>query len=154
MNSSVGSFFHLWPHLKTFKRSEFKNFIMSLSKKIHQEHARVFLTIYCADILNYVKGINLRKFLNLIVKLVVDYQDLRLISRKYTPGKQNIWAQADRFAQYNTPSGNNRIVRGAQDNDRLVSWGDRYENKLLKYRWNAYEEVISELSFIDKVSRY
>ena len=45
------------------------------------------LTFIVLFIWRYIQGINYRTFLDLAVKLVVDYQDAVLIKRQYLPEK-------------------------------------------------------------------
>ena len=59
----------------------------------------MFLGLYCPIISEFVKGYNYRKLLDLIFKLVVDYQDASLIPRKFKPGNNCEWSDDAKFAQ-------------------------------------------------------
>ena len=85
--SDVKGYLYLWRHLRYDNPCKIKNFIISQPFRIYQEHANIFLNIYCPSIVHEVNGINYRLFLDLIVKCVVDYQDGKLIKRQYKPGK-------------------------------------------------------------------
>ena len=56
INSNFGDFFNLWPHLKAKHKAFIKRFIISRRYRIHQEHSRILLTLYCGKVLLYVKG--------------------------------------------------------------------------------------------------
>ena len=88
--SMVGIFFHhLWPHLKKFHRTHIENWIVSRKYRVHQEHCNVFSIIECPGVLRFVRNTNYRKLLDLMVKLVVDYQNILLLMRKNVPWKRN-----------------------------------------------------------------
>jgi len=91
VSSVIRNYLYLWAHLRQGNAVKIRDFIISRVFRIHQEHANLFLNLHCHAIVDEIKGINYRYFLDLIVKSVVDYQDGKLVMRRYQPGNQCIW---------------------------------------------------------------
>ena len=73
--------------------------------RIHQEHANVFLTVYCPQLKSTLVGINYQMFLDVVVKCVIGYQNSKLVKREYVPGRQCKWNDVTLFTQYIDPMG-------------------------------------------------
>ena len=119
--------FHLWTHLRKDNKRLIIHFILSRRDYVHQEEFRVFLALCCANALNYVKNYNLRMLLDLIVKLVVDYTDVRLIPCDFVAGKKCIWIK-ERYQKFGVVGG---ILRGS-GLDTEIPYGDDYESRVKK----------------------
>ena len=91
VNTCIRSFLYLWPHLKAENVALLKKFVTSRHSFVHQNHVDLFIHIYCLDISNTLTGINYRRMLDLICKLVVDYIEGKLIKREYKAGKNSEW---------------------------------------------------------------
>ena len=89
---------------------------------VHEEEVPVFLVLYCANVLKYVNNYNLKMLLDLIVKLVVDYTNVRLIPRDFVAGKKCDWNKG-KYKKCGVIGG---IIRGSRD-DTVIPYGDDYE---------------------------
>ena len=79
LKTCIRNFLFLWKFLRERNASLISHFVSSRIFRVHQNHVNVFLHLYTLMIVEYVRGINYRLFLDLICKLVVDYQDCKLI---------------------------------------------------------------------------
>ena len=70
--SVVKGYLYLWPHLHAGNGARIRDFVISRKFRIHQNHANVFLNLYCPAIQEEGVGINYCLFLDLIVKCVDD----------------------------------------------------------------------------------
>ena len=150
--SVVKGFLYMWRHLRPDNASRIKNFIISRNFRIHQDHANLFLNMYCPKIVVEVKGINYRFFLDLIVKCVVDYQDGKLIKREYTPGKYSLWNDSRLYCQYLNPIGT--TIDPSYNIDNLLPEEVRFRNKHPSYHFHQYEIAVKEYNYFTKTNSY
>ena len=100
----------------------------------------------------YVKGINYKLFLDLICKLVVDYQDCLLLKREYAPGKHSDWNKRYLYIQFDDDSQMNILLQGGSPSclvPKEFRFSRRHDN--FKYYFSDYEEEIATKAFTDKL---
>ena len=144
--SNISGFLCLWKHLRAVLKPLFQQFICSRRFRLTQEHVHVFINFYCPYIRTYLVGYNYRTFLDLVVKLVVDYQDAKLIRRQYVPGKKTQWGKQYLYRQWDSPKESKLPVRGTLVHDTPPP-GDRYEDRIMDFVFQDYETAISEYVF-------
>ena len=107
---------------------------------VHQEELRVFLVLYCANVLKYVKNYNLRMLLDLIVKFVVDYTDFRLITRDFVAGKK-CECYKGKYQKF----GMIREVLCTSRDDNTIPYGADYESRVRKtVNFPLYESTMCQ----------
>ena len=107
--SVVKGYLYLWPHLCAGNGAKIRDFVISRKFCIHQNHANVFLNLYCPEIKEEVVGINYRLLLNLIVKCVDNYQNSLLVKRQFVPGKSCVWSNQKRHCQFSSADGRQTV---------------------------------------------
>ena len=98
--SVIKGYLYLWKNLRRGNAAMIRDFIISRVFRINQNHANLYLQLHCPAIVDQINGINYRYFLDLIVKSVVDYQDGKLVKRKYEPGYKCVWNNKQYYCQY------------------------------------------------------
>ena len=134
----VRGYLYLWRHLRYDNSCKIKNFIISRTFRIHQENANIFLNVYCPKIVDEVKGINYRLFLDLIVKCVVDYQDGKLVKREFKAGKQSLWNNSSLYCQYLNPNGTEI----------------RFRKKHPSFHFHQYDIAVHDYNYFRRTDRY
>ena len=121
--SVVKGYLYLWPHLRKGNGAKIHDFVISRKFRIHQNHANVFLNLYCPEIKEEVVGINYRLFLDLIVKYVDDYQNSLLVKRQFEAGKSCEWSNQKRYCQYSSADGRQKFTKSVPSSYFLVQQG-------------------------------
>ena len=150
--SRIRKFFCYWTFLRAKNAALLLHFVTSRICRVHQNHVDVFINIYTPDVVRYVKRINYRLFLDLICKLVVDYQDCLLLKREYAPGKHSEWNKRYLYIQFDDDSQMNILLQGGSPSclvPKEFRFSRRHDN--FKYYFSDYEEDIAKKAFTDKL---
>ena len=143
---------YLWKNLRKDNAYKIRNFILSRTFRIHQEHANLFLNLYCPKIVHEVKGINYWLFLDLIVKSVVDFQDGKLVMRIYKPGKQCVWNNSRLYFQYLNPNGTQ--VHPNNRTHHLLPEEIQFRRKHPNFQFHHYNVAVNEYNCFSMTDRY
>ena len=91
--------------------------------------------------------------LDLMVKLVVDYQDVKLIPRDLEPGKHCEWNNENLYRQQNSPKGSNLPIRGFVTY-QYIPLGDDYVIRIKVENFVTYERSVSEYYLFYRNTRF
>ena len=157
VQTSIRAFLYPWPNLKPGNAPELTHWIVSRTQRITQEHANMFITLYCAPIKNTLVGINYRLMLDVLVKCCVDYQDCKLLRRVFEAGKRTVWGKKHKYRQFESNVNSTMPVRGC-DNIGLIPECELFENRHpfsnVRYQFPDYETAISEMDFFSVQEKY
>ena len=128
IKTCISNFLYLWPFLREYNASTLLHFITSRVTRVHQNHVDVFIHLYTPDIPVNIVGINYRLFLDLICKIVVDYQDCKLIKREFSPGKNSEWHKHHLYLRFYGDPKSGKLLQGGS-HQRLCPYRYRFEQR-------------------------